>query len=337
MTPLNMCRLTSLLLLLIFATALPVVAKEEQIYTIKQGDTLWGLSQRFIDDPYYWPNIWANNPDITNPHLIFPGQQLRVKDGRLEIIPAYPEAGQSSTAQTETAAAAAPQAQLQIKATGGGEGFILTDEQSLGLLIDSVDNRVLLTKNDLVFLQIKDSHKVAVGDTYALFKRGDLIKHPQTKTPIGTMMHNLGYLQITEVNNAVVTAKISEAYREITRGAELFAYVPARKEIRVQRGATDLTGYIVATHADKLTQVTTDIIFIDLGRDAGLLPGNLFYISRPRTVTDEIAKQVGDVKLPDAVLGAAVVIETGNNSASAVVIKSVDAMVIGDRVTVINN
>ncbi len=337
MTPTIIRRLISLLLLLIFATALPAMAKEEQIYTIKQGDTLWGLSQRFIEDPYYWPNIWANNPDITNPHLIFPGQQVRIKDGRLEIIPAYPEAGQPTEPQTETTAVAAPQSKVQIKSTGGGDGFLLTDEQPLGLLIDSVDNRVLLTKNDLVFLQMKDKSSVTVGDTYGLYGRGELVKHPLTGELVGTMMDNLGFLQITAVNGTSITAKIGGAFREITRGAELFDYVPPREEITMQSGAADLTGYVVTARDEKLTLATNDVVFIDLGSNDGLQSGNLFYISRPRKVTDEISKQAGDVKLPDAVLGAAVVIEAYRNSASAVVIKSVDAMVIGDQVTIVNN
>ena len=78
-------RWLSLLILLTFVTVLPATAEEGQIYTVKKGDTLWDLSQRFIDDPYYWPNVWAHNPDITNPHLIFPGQKIRVLDGKLEI------------------------------------------------------------------------------------------------------------------------------------------------------------------------------------------------------------------------------------------------------------
>ena len=339
MTHLIIRRLIPLLLLLTLSMALPVMAEEEQIYTIKKGDTLWGLSQRFIDDPYYWPNVWADNPDITNPHLIFPGQKIRVMDGRLVIIPAYPEAGQPDAAQPPEYKAVEPLAEqlIQIKSTGSGDGFILTDEQSLGTLVDSVDNRVLLTKSDLVFLKMKDINSVTIGDTYALYKRGEQVKHPQTQKPVGTMMNNLGYLQITGFSGDTVTAKIGAAYREVVRGAELFEYVPPREELTLQRGQSDLSGYIVASRDEKLTQGTNDVVFIDLGSDDGLLTGNLFYISRPRTVSDEITKQAGEMKLPDAVLGAAVVIEANRKSASAIIIKSVDAMFIGDQITIVNN
>lgn len=328
--------LSLLLLLLVLSGTSLAIAAEDQIYTIKKGDTLWDLSKKFIDDPYYWPNIWAKNPEITNPHLIFPGQKVRILDGRLEIIPAYPEADKKTNVTASTLTAGTEEL-ITIKSTGSGDGFILTDEESLGILVDSVDNRILLTKNDVVFLKMKDTSSVTVGDTYGLFERGDLIKHPHTNQLIGTMMNNLGFLQITEINGETVIAKIGEAFREIMRGAELFEYIPQRKEITLQRGTTDQGGYIIAARDEKGTLSTNDIIFVDLGSDEGLVSGNLFYISRPRKASDEIIKQAGPVQLPDAVLGAAITIETKAKTASAIIIKSVDAAFIGDKISIVTN
>jgi len=50
----------------------------EEIYTIKQGDTLWDISARFLKDPFLWPKLWHRNPYITNPHWIYPGQPVRL-------------------------------------------------------------------------------------------------------------------------------------------------------------------------------------------------------------------------------------------------------------------
>lgn len=334
--------LSLLIFLLMFSGASLAMASENQIYTIKKGDTLWDLSKKFIDDPYYWPNIWAKNPEITNPHLIFPGQKVQILDGRLKIIPAYPEANKQASAMTDEQQEVLPtnteaEELIKIKAAGSGDGYILTDEVSLGILVDSVDNRLLLTKGDIVFLKMKDLSSVTVGDTYGLFERGEQVKHPHTNALIGTMMSNLGYLQVTEINGDTVIAKIGAAFREIQRGAEVFEYVPQRNEITLQRGTTDKEGYVIAARDKKETFSTNDIIYVNLGHDDGLVSGNLFYIARPRKASDEFIRSAGQIQLPDAVLGAAITIETRAKTASAIIIKSVNAAFIGDKVSVVTN
>ena len=58
----------------------PVPGTPEE-YTIVKGDTLWDLSQKFLNNPWYWPKIWSQNPSIENPHWIYPGNKLRIVPG----------------------------------------------------------------------------------------------------------------------------------------------------------------------------------------------------------------------------------------------------------------
>ena len=48
-----------------------------EIHQVNQGDTLWDLCTKYLNSPWYWPKIWSYNPQITNPHWIFPGNELR--------------------------------------------------------------------------------------------------------------------------------------------------------------------------------------------------------------------------------------------------------------------
>ena len=62
----------------------PVVAPPgtPEEYTIQKGDTLWDLSQKFLNSPWYWPKIWSQNPSIENPHWIYPGNKLKLVPGQ---------------------------------------------------------------------------------------------------------------------------------------------------------------------------------------------------------------------------------------------------------------
>src|SRR6185369_222365 len=117
---------------------------EPTVYVIKKGDTLWGLSDRFIKDPNYWPEMWAQNPEkIHNPHFMYPGQRLRIYPDRIEVesLGKATEAAPEPAKEAAAPKAAAPETPMTARIpepretaveerlfyVNGGEGFIAGD------------------------------------------------------------------------------------------------------------------------------------------------------------------------------------------------------------------
>jgi hypothetical protein len=330
------------LLSIVSAGFLTVFAQSDEptIYVIKKGDTLWGLSDRFLKDPHYWPDLWARNPQqITNPHLIFPGQKVRFYPDRIVVEEAVKEkqgqAGAVTEAKETKETKIIPEEVAQEKSfpVNGGEGFLLENHlRPAGIIVSTYQNRQLVGADDIVYTDIGRIHGAKAGDRFSIFRKMDAVSHPVTSNIIGYKVIPLGALQLSEMEESTSRGIITNSFLEIGSGAFLMPYRDRRREVFLQASDRELSGYIVETLTGKITIAAGDIVYLDLGRAQGLKTGNLLYIARDVAPAQNLFDFTPIGKLPEEVLGAVVVVETGQNTSTALVVKSIDAIYRGDRV-----
>lgn len=316
-----------------------LASENPQIYTIKKGDTLWGISQRFLKDPYYWPNLWSHNPDIPNPHFIYPGQKLAIYDDRIEIVPAEPsgdESGMTEQAQpieepVEQQPIIEPQEEITVKVPGGGIGFISMDGlESSGRIVDTVDSRLIIGEGDTVFVEMNDLDGTIPGTRYHIYKLDGMVQHPADGHDVGYRVIELGTLEITDVNEEVATARITDSVREIERDAKIVPYQFTDKVVSLKRQDRDLSGYLVASLRGQTSIGQFDLVYTDLGAADGLEVGNLVYVSRPRGNSES---NISKLKLPDVLVGQAVIVDVKENTSAAMILKAANTMKLGDRIS----
>jgi len=324
-------------------TALAADSRKEEptIYTVVPGDTMWGLSKRFLNDPYYWPNLWANNPVVGNPHFIYPGQRLRIYSDRIEIEeapksvpPAAPTAAVPPAAKAPEAAARPAEevpAPREFKVTGA-EGFLMEREiHPTGFIVSTNQNRGIVGTDDIVYTDIGRENGANVGDRFSIYRKMGPVSHPVTSVILGERVQALGELQLSEVEQKVSKAIITKSYQEISPNTFLLPYRERRVSVPLKAADRDLVGYIVESQTGNAALAVGDAIYLDLGTAHGVKPGNLLYIVRD-VKPDQRYAQAKIEKLPVEVVGALVVVGTGLNTSTAIIVKSVDTVYRGDRV-----
>jgi hypothetical protein len=306
--------------------------EEPTIYTIVQGDTLWGLSKHFLNDPYYWPNLWAANGTIGNPHFIYPGQRVRVYSDRIEIEERAAAPVAQGAGKPEAARAVEEVVPAREFSVTGGEGFLMENEiHPAGVIVSTYQNRVMVGADDIVYADIGRANGASVGDRYSIYKKMGPVSHPVSNVILGDRVMPLGELQLSEVEEKVSKAIITRSYQEIGAGSFLLPYRDRKVKVALKAADRDLVGYIAETQTGNTALAVGDVVYLDLGSAHGLQTGNLLYIVRD-VEPDQRYAMARIEKLPVEVLGALVVVGTGNNTSTAIIVKSVDTIYRGDRV-----
>ncbi len=186
-------------------------------------------------------------------------------------------------------------------------------------------NRMLLGSGDSLYLRMKSTSDVSVGDLYAVFKRVHKVFHPATSQYLGYVVNVLGIVRVTQVDPDLLTVTMVRAYGPISPGDPVVRFVPPAlsepgEESRV---AGDVHGMVVDLQSDKnMTLIARwNIVYLDRGREDGLRPGDLLEVFRVSS------------GLPRRVVGELKVLSTEDRLATAFVTRSTSQILRGDRFT----
>ena len=252
-------------------------------HVVVKGDTLWGISAKFLKDPWLWPQVWKlNRAQIKNPHLIYPGDVvfLDMSSGNPELKLLREmitlEPGVVVEPLDQAAISTIP---LNIIAPFLSQPLIIEKDQlaESPRIIAGQDNRVVLSPNTRVYL-----NKIEEGDgiNWFVYRPGNDLIDPDTKEVLGVEAVYLGDAKITKYG-APATATIVKAKEEIFTKDRLVPsddvvftnFVPHAPE-------TAIAGRIINIYGGLAEAGPKSIVSISRGSTDGVEIGHVLAINR---------------------------------------------------------
>ncbi len=347
--------------LLTFATAAltaQVRSDHPTTYTVKKGDTLWDIAGRFLAKPWLWPEIWQANPQVANPHLIYPGDVLSLVyiDGKPVVTSAGPRIGEA----INTIPLSAVEALLK-------QFNVVDDPKSLPYVVGLEEDRLRSTAGQAVYVRGLDGASpgmiVDISRPVYVFGggrgkeragRSDLDfrsnpGHTHWVTPAGfgeASGEVLGYemqvhatAEVTQVQGEVALIVLREEGREIRVGDRVTPSEGQPYDLQFMPRAPDnvpASARILGV-ADGMLSGPNLVVALSVGARDGIRNGHTFSIwnngvVKPDNVAHSggVAARSNAVQLPDEFAGHLMVFRTFDKVSYALVMKGVRPIRAGD-------
>ncbi len=283
-------------------------------HIVQPGDTLWDICEHYYGDSELWPKLWEMNPFVTNPHLLKPGDKIRLLEG-YPLKTAAPQPGpETSQVKQPGEPGGVPGVDVSGLCNVASAGYLSsTVVAPVGRVISSVTSRIILGERDIIFVDLPQQEAVEPGRVFVAFKSSPALRHPLTDQQVGYLIRYGGKVSIKEkTEGTVYKAEVIENYTEFRVGDPLIPEEPITSCIQVSPTDPAVVTNIVAVEDQKLIIGQFSVVYLPKGFNDGVHRGNVFRIMQKL--------ESRGAPLPDVVAGHMIVIEARPGSATGVVI-----------------
>jgi len=332
---------------LVFADVLDVGGEK---YTVVKGDTLWDISALKLENPFSWKQIWKENSWIKNPDLIYPGEKIVLPPGAvLKKTDGTAAAGEDyASKRGSDSEPFVESGKTILKGHAGGGKVIaletprpkipiasLTEIMSAGFISPELKGARNISGNTLGGREIysfgdklfTDVDGVSIGDVFLIGRTTDIVSEPGSGEKIGMLVFPTGSLKIIEQVDGKMVGVVEKSFTEIKPDDILIPYTQPQlvyEPVPTNANLSGRSGYVAAVKEDKATSTQIDIVYLDMGSDMGVKPGDRFVIRRSgdkgkvmEGIDNSAYSSPADYVVPDKVVGEAVVISVQPKSSTA--------------------
>lgn len=337
------------------ADVLRLKADHPERYVVKKGDTLWDISGHFLQKPWLWPRLWHLNPQIRDPHWIYPGDVLKLVwvDGEPRLVNERWSSGQkrevrlSPGMRIERAGAPVPALPYNEISPFLQSDHLLPEETSTSKLPWIQGNNDNVTAM-LAGQQLYVKGYVALNQQYGVYRPGKIYRDPDTNEVLGQAAALTGTLVTTAREEGDVTrAELVKNYQEVMVGDRLMP-IPDRERLDMtyvlQPAALAKPGHVLdfGGSDDVTAGNRNSVLILDRGTRDGLKNGDVVAISRkgvmiagsnPGNSDYQLYSPAGkrlmasDKRhLPNEIIGEAMVFKTYDKLSMALVLQASDTI-----------
>ncbi len=246
------------------------------IYTVQKGDTLWGLAQKFLNNPADWRKIWHANPQVRNPNLIFPGDQLEIItiNGQKRLTKRL--SPQVRISPLDKAIPTLPYDMLKgfLAYPQIIEVPVLNDSPRL---LASVSDRLVMGAGDKVYA----TGNLQKDELLAVVRPHKTLFDPINGEALGYEVEGLGLAKVL-INDDPATLSLLKANKEVRPNDRLAALPPVvTSNLELSPVRADLGAEVISLPEKLTSAVQWQIVAINVGKREGMAPGQVLRIFTP--------------------------------------------------------